>query len=194
VNHFQTHLDEVIEVFPRHPPRKAGKAMAQAILTDSAWIASQFAKGIDAERSLAADARMRGDSPPDPELGVLYHEIAVADERHATVVEAIATRYGHTPSRSVGGGVGEALGRLKEKVAGIGETPLDRLGHDLAIKANAIHWYIAWIHTFEAISDTKSAQELAAVLTEEQAHRDALQEGLNRLVERGARGEAESSK
>ena len=32
----------------------------------------------------------------------------------------------------------------------------------------------------------ESARELAAVLTEEKSHHDALQEGLNRLVAQGA--------
>ena len=53
---------------------------------------SEFVKGIHAERSLAADAKATADSPPDPSLGVLYHEIAVADERHVGILETIARR------------------------------------------------------------------------------------------------------
>ncbi len=153
------------------------------------WIAAELSKGIEAEENLSAEASARADAPPDPELAVLYNEIATADERHREIVEAVATRYGHTPSRNVSGGIGEALTRLKEKVSELGITPLDRISHDLTSKANAVHWYTAWIAAFEAIGETESARELAAVLTEEKAHHDALQHGLNRMVERGRRPE-----
>jgi rubrerythrin len=156
------------------------------------WIAAEFSKGIHAEQELIDEAKSRADSPPDPSLQVLYHEIAAADERHRGIVETIATRYGHTPSRRMAGGIGETLGRLKEKVGEIGANPLQRVSHDLVEKANAIHWYTAWVRTFEVIGDVESARELAAVLTEETSHRDALQEGLNRLVIRGAQGEGAS--
>jgi hypothetical protein len=156
---------------------------------DRDWIASEFSKGIETEQVLSDDAKARSQSPPDPALGVLYHEIAVADERHRGIVETVATRYGHTPSRSVAGGIGETLGRLKDKVNDLATTPLQRISRDLAAKANAVHWYAAWVETFRAIGDAESAGELAAVLNEEQAHRDALQQGLNRLVLRGAQGE-----
>lgn len=150
------------------------------------WIASEFSKGIDSERTLADEAKARSDSPPDPALGGLYHEIAAADERHQRVVETIATRYGHTPSRSVAGGIGETLGRLKDKVNDLATTSLQRVSHDLAGKANAIHWYTAWIPTFQALGDAESARELSIILAEEQAHRDALQEALSRMVAQGA--------
>ena len=160
--------------------------MATASTVQRDWIATEFSKGIDAEQTLIDEARSRAQAPPDPSLQVLYNEIATADERHRGIVETIATRYGHTPTRSVAGGIGETLGRLKDKVGEIGTTPLQRVSHDLAAKANAIHWYNAWVQAFEAIGDTESARELAAILTEETAHRDALQEALNRLVARGA--------
>jgi len=158
------------------------------------WIAAEFSKGIDAEQALMDDAKARAESPPDPSLGVLYNEIAAADERHRTIIETIATRYGHTPSRSVAGGIGETLGRLKDKVGELGSTALQRVGHDLMGKANSIHWSTAWIQTFEAIGDAESARELSAILTEEKAHRDALQEGLNRMVTQGATSENTSAK
>jgi predicted transposase YbfD/YdcC len=41
--------------------------MSQACLIDRNWFASEFVEGIDAERSLAAHARARADSPPNPE-------------------------------------------------------------------------------------------------------------------------------
>lgn len=160
--------------------------MASASSINRAWIATEFSKGIDAERSLLEEAKARAESPPDPSLGVLYHEIAVADARHMSIVETIATRYGHTPSRSAGGGIGETLGRLRDKVTEIGSSPLQRISYDLREKANAIHWSSAWVHTFQTIGDAESARELSAVLTEEKAHRDALQEGLNRMVAQGA--------
>ncbi len=158
------------------------------------WIASEFSKGIDAEQSLVDESKARSLSPPDASMGALYHEIATADERHRQIVETIATRYGHTPTRSVAGGIGETLTRLKEKVSEVGSTPLQRLSHDLTAKATAVHWYNAWIATFEAIGDNASADELSAVLTEEQAHLDALQKGLNRMVTRGALGEGTAAK
>jgi len=169
--------------------QKARPLMATAPTINREWIAAEFSKGIDAEHALVEEAKSRAESPPDPELGVLYHEIATADERHRSIVETIATRYGHTPSRSVAGGIGETLGRIKEKVGEIGSTALQRLGHDLDAKANVIHWCTAWIQAFQAIGDAESARELSAVVTEEKAHRDALQEGLNRMVLHGAQGE-----
>jgi hypothetical protein len=153
------------------------------------WIANQFSKGIDHEQELRDDARARVDSPPDPALGVLYNLIAREDERHRSIVETIAIRYGHTPSRSVAGGIGETLGRLKDKVSDLSTTGLQRISRDLAAKANAVHWYTAWTQAFESIGDTQSARELAAVASEEKAHRDALQEALNRMVAQGAHGD-----
>lgn len=168
--------------------------MATASLPQRDWIATEFCKGIDAEKALVDEAKARAASPPDPSLQVLYHEIAADDERHRGIVETIATRYGHTPTRSVAGGIGQTLGRLKEKVGEMGSSALQRVGADLAAKANAIHWYTAWVHAFETIGDTESARELAKVLKEETSHRDALQEGLNRLVTRGATGETAAGK
>src|SRR5262249_29288817 len=110
--------------------------MATASTIDRAWIASELVKQIDSERLLASDARSRADSPPSPPLSVLYHEIASADGRHAAALEKIATRYGHTPSRSEGGGVVETLGRLKDRVTGIASTNMDILIQDLGAKAS----------------------------------------------------------
>jgi len=160
--------------------------MATAPTINRAWIVAEFSKGIEAEQTLKDEAKSRAESPPDPALAVLYSEIAAADERHSAIIETIATRYGHTPTRSVAGGIGETLGRLKDKVEALGSTPLQRLSHDLMGKANVIHWCTAWIQAFQAVGDEESARELAAILTEERAHRDALQEGLNRMVIRGA--------
>ena len=99
--------------------RKHKSPVGTSSTIDRSWIGAEFAKGIDIERSLAADAKARAESPPDPTFGVLYCEIAAADERHVASMETIATRYGHTPSRSVSGGVGETLGRLRDMVAGM---------------------------------------------------------------------------
>jgi hypothetical protein len=159
-----------------------------AATIDRAWIAAEFSKGIEAEREMAREARLRSEGPPEPALGVLYGQIADADERHRDAVTTIAIRYGHTPAHGLADGIGEAIGHLKDKVATIGATPLERLGHDLAAKANAIHWYNAWEQAFQSVGDSESARELAAILTEEKAHRDALQQVLDRLVEQGARG------
>lgn len=168
--------------------------MATAPPINRTWIAQEFSKGIEAEQAMIEEAKARAQSPPDPSLCVIYNEIAAADERHQTIVETIATRYGHTPSRSATGGIGETLSRLKGKVGEMGATPMQRVGYDLTTKANAIHWCTAWVHTFETIGDAESARELAAVLTEEKAHRDALQEGLNRMVAQGAMAEETAAK
>ena len=167
--------------------RKHDSTMATPSAVARDWIGVEFAKGIDAERSLAANAKARAESPPDPTLGVLYHEIAAADDRHVVTVETVATRYGHTPSRSVSGGVGETLGRLRDKVVGMSSSPLDFLSHDLTAKAEAIHWYIAWVHAFESVGDSESSRELAVVLTEEKTHLEALQQAFNRMLEQYAR-------
>jgi hypothetical protein len=160
--------------------------MATAISPNRSWIAGEFSKGIDAERDLIEEARARAASPPDPSLGVVYHEISAAAERHLTIVETIATRYGHTPSRSLAGGIGETLGRLRDKVGALATTSLQLIGNDLALLANAIHWSTAWIQAFESLGDAESARELSALLVEQKAHRDALQAGLNRMVLQGA--------
>ncbi len=154
------------------------------------WIAAEFSKGIDAEHALEVDATATASSPPDPSLGVLYHEIAAADGRHRLIVETIATRYGYNPSRGVTTGIGGTLGRLKDKFSELGSSPQQRLEHDLAAKASVIHWCTAWVQAFQTIGDAESARELAAVLTEEKSHHDALQEGLNRLVTKGATTDA----
>jgi hypothetical protein len=161
--------------------------MAPSPSIDRAWIAKELVKGIDAERSLATEAKARADSPPDAVLSVLYHEIAAADERHATIVETIAVRYGHTPSSSAAKGLGWALGQLRDKVVGLGSEVLDLLVLDVTSKAQSVHWHAAWVHVFGAIGDSESARELSAVLSEEQAHRDALQRALNRVMEHHAR-------
>ena len=155
---------------------------------DRAWILAQFTKGLDAEREMAENAAARGSSPPDSSLSVLYNEIAAADKRHVLALETIAARYGYTPSKTEGGGIGDALGRLRDRVSEIGATPLERLGHDLAIKANSLHWYHAWLVAFESLGEVESARDLRVLYDEETAHRDALQKGLDMLVERGASG------
>ena len=166
--------------------------MDATIAIDRAWIVFEFLKVIAAERDSVVEAKARAEAPPDPALAVLYHEIAAGDERHVTVLETIATRYGHTPSRSEGGGVSAALGRFKDKVSRLGSSPSDLLIHDLLAKTEAIYWRIAWTHAFEAIGDTASTRELGIVLTEDEAHRDALLESLKRMVEQGARAKTAS--
>jgi hypothetical protein len=162
--------------------------MTQTLPINSAWIASEIVKGMQEEQSLAADCEARAGAPPDPALSVLYHEMAAADERHATVIETIATRYGHTPTRSVGGGISQVLGSLKDKVGELGSSALDQVGWDLAAKARSVHRLTAWVHTFSAIGDAESARELSAVLAEDQTHAEALQQALNRMVEQNAHG------
>jgi hypothetical protein len=150
------------------------------------WIVSEFSKGIEAEHCLQTRAESTASNPPDPSLGVLYHEIADDDKRHGMIVETIATRYGYNPTKGMSNGIGGTFGRLREKVGEIGSTPQTRIAHDLSAKADSIHWTTAWVHTFQSLGDTESARELAAVLTEEKAHHEALQEGLNRLMAREA--------
>jgi hypothetical protein len=168
--------------------------MAETPSIDRVWIASQLVKGIEAERSLAIDAKAKAESPPDAVLCVLYREIATADERHASIVEKIAARYGHTPSQSAGSGIARAIGHLRDKVVGLGSDAGDQLILDVTAKAQSVHWHATWVHAFEAIGDCESARELSAVLAEEQTHCDALQHGLNRVIEHHARGADEIKK
>jgi hypothetical protein len=175
------------KAFKLQPLSKAGRsAMTTAPTARRDWIVAEFSKGIEAEHSLQTRAESTASNPPAPSLGVLYHEIAEDDKRHQMIVETIAARYGYNPARAAGGGIGGTFERLKEKVGEIGSTPQTRLAHDLGSKADSIHWTTAWIHTFQSLGDTESARELAAVLTEEKAHHEALQEALNRLMAREA--------
>jgi len=77
---------------------------------------------------------------------------------------------------------------LKKKVISGGSEPWDQLVEDLAAKARSICWKTAWVPALVAIGDSASARELSAVLAEEEAHRDALQQGLNRLIEHRGQG------
>jgi hypothetical protein len=160
---------------------------------DREWILSEWVKIIELERSLASMAKTRAESPPHPTLAVLYHETAAAEERHVGVLEAIATRYGYTPSRNEGGALGATFGRFKEQVAELGTSASDRLIQDLRARADAIHGQTAWVYTFQSLGDTRSADDLAAVLAEDLVHRGALQDGLNRMVEQRASGEDKST-
>ena len=151
---------------------------------DRDWITSELAKGLAAERTLAVEARARAEAPPDPTLAVVYSELATAEDRHHLILETIATRYGHSPTRDAGGGsIGGTFGWLRGKVAELGSSPFDRLTYDLVARASSVLWYTAWVHAFEAIGDAESARELMAVLTEKRVNCEALQGGLNRLVE-----------
>ena len=60
----------------------------------------------------------------------------------------------------------------------------DRLGQDLLSKADAIHRQTAWAQALEAIGDAESGRDLAAVLADDQKHRDALLESFKRMVEK----------
>ncbi len=83
----------------------------------------------------------------------------------------------------------ETLSRIRDKVTGLGSTPMDVLIQDLAAEANAINVHTAWSHAFGSLGDAESARELSEIVSEDQAHRDALVEGLARMVEQAARGE-----
>jgi hypothetical protein len=148
---------------------------------DRVWITSELVKGLAAERTLAVEARARASSPPDPSLSVIYSELGRAEDRFYSILEIIATRYGHTPTHG-GGGLGESFGWLRDKVSELGSSPFDRLTYDLLAWTTSILWCTAWVHTFEEIGDTASALELVAVLAEKKAHCEALQGGLDRLV------------
>lgn len=149
---------------------------------DRTWITSELEKGLTAERALAAEARARAESPPDQALAVVYSQLAVAEDRLHSILETIATRYGHTPARNPGASIGGTFGWLRGKVSDLGSSPFDRLTYDLVARATSVLWCTAWVNAFESIGDAESARELAAVLVEKRAHCETLQEGLNRLV------------
>ena len=163
--------------------------MATDETIDRDWIVAQFSQGIHAEIAMRTDAEATADSPPDPSLAVLYHQIAKDDERHGNLIATIATRYGYQASKNKSGGLSGTFERLKDAVSELGSSPQQRLEHDLAAKASAIHWATSWVYTFEQINDTASAQELGTLLTEEKSHHAALQQGLNLLLAQGARGQ-----
>lgn len=163
--------------------------MSQVSTTNRGWIAAELAKDVVAGRSLAADARARAASPPEPALGVVYHEIAAAAERHAAAVETIAVRYGHDPSHAAGGGIAAAFGRLRDRAGEIGAGAPSLVRQDLEATAAAIHRHTAWVHALGALGDVQGARELAAILADELTHREAFQQSLCRLVEQRARGE-----
>src|SRR3954462_15858412 len=125
-------------------------------LIDRDWIASELAKGFAAERTLAADARARAESPPAPTLSGLYHQMATDDDRHRLTFVVIAIRYGDNPTRDSGGGLGGTLRRLKGQVTELGPSPLDRLFHDLQDRVDSMDWCTTWIHTFQALGDAES--------------------------------------
>jgi hypothetical protein len=153
---------------------------------DREWITAELVKGLIAERTLAVGAKVRASAPPDPSLSVMYNELCKAEDRLYSILETIATRYGHTPTSSAGGIV-ESLGWLRDKVSELGSSPFDRLTYDLLARTASILWCTAWVHTFEEIGDTASARELVAVLAEKKSHCEVLQGGLNRLVSGRAR-------
>jgi hypothetical protein len=148
---------------------------------DRKWITTELVKGLAAERTLAAEAKGRALAPPHPSLSVIYNELTAAEDRHCTILEIIATRYGHIPT-SNGGGISETFGWLKDKVSELGSSPLERLTYDLQARTASILWCTAWVHTFEELGDAASADELVPVLAGKKTHCDALQGVLNRLV------------
>ena len=153
------------------------------------WVVAEITKLVDAEQYMAGGTGPNPKTPPHEMLSCVYHEMSAADERHVQVLKTIATRYGYVPVRGEGGGIGEAIGRLRDRFTALGSDPIERLIGDLLLKAEAVHRYTAWIQVFETAGDSTSAQELAAILAEEHVHMDALQSGLNRLVEEAARRE-----
>lgn len=149
---------------------------------DEAWILAHLSKLIDAERAMAATERSRADSPPEPSMVSAYQEASRDDERHAGVLETIAVRYGHTPSRASGGGVGETITRLKDQVSHLTAKSWDVVEADLAAKSAVIGRETVWAGVFEAIGDTESAAELREILDQDRAHADALTDGLTRIA------------
>ena len=68
--------------------------------SDRDWITAELGKGLIAERTLAVEAKARASAPPDPSLSVIYSELGKAEDRLYSILETIATRYGHTPTSS----------------------------------------------------------------------------------------------
>ncbi len=151
------------------------------------WVVAELVKLIDAEYWIAGGAGPTSKTPPHESLSCVYHEMAAADERHAEAIKTIAARYGYVPVRGGGGGIGEAIGRLKDQFAAIGSDPIDRLMADLLAKAEAVHRYTAWAQVLETMGDVTSGEELAAIIAEEQVHLQTLQNVLIHLIEERAR-------
>jgi bacterioferritin (cytochrome b1) len=83
--------------------------------------------------------------------------------------------------RSMAGGIGAR--------SEIGSNPIERLLVDMSAKAEAIHRYTAWVHALESTGDAASGNEMATILADEQVHLDALQAGLDRLIEQATKSE-----
>jgi hypothetical protein len=78
---------------------------------DRVWITSELIKGLVAGRILAVEAKSRASSPPDPSLAVMiYSELGKAEDRFHSILEIIATRYGHTPTPSVAAAANPSVG------------------------------------------------------------------------------------
>jgi hypothetical protein len=148
---------------------------------DRKWITTELVKGLAAERTLSAEAKGRALAPPHPSLSVIYNELTAAEDRHCTILEIIATRYGHIPT-SNGGGLSDTFGWLKDKVSYLGSSPLERLAYDLEARTASLLWCTGWVHTFEELGDTASAEDLVPVLAGKKTHCDALQGVLDRLT------------
>jgi hypothetical protein len=156
--------------------------MVTTTTIDRDWLLAELKTLIGDERKLATDVKQRVAAPPVPELEVLYNEMAADDDRHIMALETIATRYGHTPTRSQVAGVGETLGRLTGQVAEIGSNSWDLVARDLAAKTSSMARRAAWVSVFETIGDDQSAGELGRIVADDRAHQDALQNALTRLL------------
>jgi hypothetical protein len=152
------------------------------------WIVAEFIKLADAERWMAGGTGPNPKTPPDETLSCVYHEMSAADERHCQALKTIAARYGYVPVRTEGGGIGEALGRLKDKFSSLGSDSIERLVADISAKAEAIHRYTAWVNVFESMGDSVSGEELTAIVADEQLHLETLHSALTRLIEKAACG------
>ena len=147
---------------------------------DRTWIALEFLKSVQLERSLAAAARRRAESPPVPNLGVLYREIAAQDEptsscwrrsRRAMVTPRSRRRRPGSARRSGHEGSGRRARGRPDRPPPAG----------LAAKAEHF-WQSAWSHALQSIDDVESARDLDTISTEDRAHLDALLEGLKRML------------
>jgi rubrerythrin len=160
--------------------------MTRAPACDRGWIAGELSKAIEAEASRAARHESQAESPPDPGLAALYHEMAEAGCRHRDALELVAIRYGHTPARSAPGAIRGIIDKVKTAIGDSTSDASERVAADLSEAAGAVHRYTAWAQALKALGDEQGACELTKIIDEESGHCGRLQEALNRLIREAA--------
>lgn len=161
--------------------------MTRAPACDRGWIACEISKAIEAESSRAERRESQAETPPDPGLAALYHEMGEASCRHRDALELVAIRYGRAPGDPSPGRIKGIIDKVKTVIGDSTSDPSERVAADLNEEAAAVHRYTAWAQVFAALGDEQSSCELSKIAEEGLEHCGRLQEALNRLILEAAR-------